>query len=85
MTILARYSAFSQDEVDSYAEEVIQLMNELGLPRPLMMLTLCRALTAAANEQELDEAAILLDEMREEPWNYADNNDLDEEVDDDGE
>ena len=79
---------YRNEEIDEYAKDIFSVLTDWGLPPPLMLLSLCRAITILATDQELDIASALLDELREEPADeFADLlegiDELSEEEDDD--
>lgn len=69
---LSRRYGYSMDEVDQYARDLLQLLEDTEVPVPLMLLSLCRAITIVGTEEELDVSCLLIDELRddEEDFNY---------------
>ncbi len=63
---------YDQDEIDQYAREILHQLMDLDLPIPLILLSLCRAITIVATEEELDTACLMLDEMRDLPTDEFD-------------
>ncbi len=78
---LTQRYGYTNDEVDQYARDILQMLEDVELPISLMLLSLCRAITIVGTEEELDVCCALIDELRdsdEEDYNY----DIEEEDDD---
>lgn len=56
------------DEIDEVAQDLLQILSDLDVPVTLGVLALSRAISAIGSEQELDEAARVIDQFRDVPF-----------------
>lgn len=65
------FNGFYLGDIDSAAKELMHTLAELDLPVELSILALLRVITAIGTDSELDMASRLLDDLREVPFDGA--------------
>ncbi len=62
---LTQRYGFDDDEIDQSARDILLAVEDMELPLPLLLLSLCKLITIIGSEEEIDTACILIDELRD--------------------
>jgi hypothetical protein len=56
---------YSTDEIDELAAELFAVIAEAQVPITLAVLSLCKAITMVGNDDDLDLACMMIDQLKE--------------------